>query len=87
MAQRESGPFGKLTAGYGDPKEWGRRIPRPRIGTWGIRHSLLAKHPQLDDLETSEMIEAGLHPTAQQVEANVQKLEEHEAEIANPLPQ
>jgi hypothetical protein len=33
------------------------------------------------------MIEAGLHPTAQQVEANVQKLEEHEAEIANPLPQ
>lgn len=35
-----------------------------------------------DDLETSEMIEAGLHPTAQQVEANVQKLEEHEAEIA-----
>jgi hypothetical protein len=35
-----------------------------------------------DDLETSEMIKAGLHPTAQQVAANVQKLEEHEAEIA-----
>src|ERR1700745_2245455 len=27
-----------------------------------------------DDLETAEMIEAGLHPTAQQVEANVQQL-------------
>ncbi len=36
-----------------------------------------------DDLETSEMIEAGLHPTAMQVETNVQKLEEHEAEIDN----
>ncbi len=29
------------------------------------------------------MIEAGVHPTALQVEANVQKLEEHEAQIAN----
>jgi outer membrane protein OmpA-like peptidoglycan-associated protein len=36
-----------------------------------------------DDLETSEMIEAGVHPTAKQVEANVQQLEEHEAKIAN----
>jgi outer membrane protein OmpA-like peptidoglycan-associated protein len=31
-----------------------------------------------DDLETSEMIEAGLHPTAQQVAANVQALEAHQ---------
>jgi outer membrane protein OmpA-like peptidoglycan-associated protein len=30
-----------------------------------------------DDLETSEMIQAGLHPTAEQVAANVQTLEEH----------
>ena len=28
-----------------------------------------------DDLETAEMIEAGLHPTAQQVAANMQRLE------------
>src|SRR5215471_5962657 len=30
-----------------------------------------------DDLETAEMIQAGLHPTAQQVAANVQTLETH----------
>ncbi len=34
-----------------------------------------------DDLETSEMIEAGLHPTAEQVAENVRKLEEHEAQL------
>jgi outer membrane protein OmpA-like peptidoglycan-associated protein len=31
-----------------------------------------------DDLETAEMIEAGLHPTAQQVAANVAALEAHQ---------
>lgn len=30
-----------------------------------------------DDLETSEMIQAGLHPTAQQVNANMQAIESH----------
>src|SRR5215470_5774808 len=35
-----------------------------------------------DDLETAEMIQAGLHPTAQQVEANVQTLESHKQAIA-----
>jgi endonuclease YncB( thermonuclease family) len=30
-----------------------------------------------DDLETAEMIQSGLHPTAQQVAANVQTLESH----------
>jgi outer membrane protein OmpA-like peptidoglycan-associated protein len=35
-----------------------------------------------DDLETSEMIQAGLHPTAQQVAANVQTLETHKQAIA-----
>jgi len=35
-----------------------------------------------DDLETSEMIEAGLHPTAEQVAANVRTLEAHKQEIA-----
>jgi OmpA-OmpF porin, OOP family len=54
-------------------------------GTAGENGQVIAKTITVDgdDLETSEMIEAGLHPTAQQVEANVQKLEEHEAEIAN----
>jgi OOP family OmpA-OmpF porin len=35
-----------------------------------------------DDLETAEMIQAGLHPTAQQVAANVQTLEAHKAQLA-----
>ena len=34
-----------------------------------------------DDLETSEMIQAGVHPTAEQVAANVQRLESHHAGI------
>jgi hypothetical protein len=53
-------------------------------GTSGENGQVVAKTITVDgdDLETSEMIKAGLHPTAQQVAANVQKLEEHEAEIA-----
>jgi OmpA-OmpF porin, OOP family len=35
-----------------------------------------------DDLETTEMIEAGLHPTAEQVAANVRTLEAHQQTIA-----
>lgn len=35
-----------------------------------------------DDLETSEMIQAGLHPTAEQVDANVKRLESHSVELA-----
>jgi outer membrane protein OmpA-like peptidoglycan-associated protein len=35
-----------------------------------------------DDLETAEMIQSGLNPTAEQVAANVQKLEAHEQGIA-----
>ena len=34
-----------------------------------------------DDLETAEMIQAGLHPTAEQVAANVKTLEEHQDKI------
>ncbi len=34
-----------------------------------------------DDLETAEMIQAGLHPTAQQVAANVQTLEAHNQQL------
>lgn len=36
-----------------------------------------------DDLETAEMIQSGLHPTAQQVAANVQKLEAHSGQLAS----
>lgn len=35
-----------------------------------------------DDLETAEMIQSGLHPTAQQVAANIQLLEHHQHRIA-----
>jgi outer membrane protein OmpA-like peptidoglycan-associated protein len=35
-----------------------------------------------DDLETSEMIEAGLHPTAEQVAANVQRIRTNQQGIA-----
>jgi len=35
-----------------------------------------------DDLETAEMIQAGLHPTAEQVAANVQSLAAHEKDIS-----
>jgi OmpA-OmpF porin, OOP family len=35
-----------------------------------------------DDLETTEMIQAGLHPTAQQVEENMRTLEAHNKSIA-----
>jgi OOP family OmpA-OmpF porin len=35
-----------------------------------------------DDLETAEMIQAGLHPTAEQVEANMQAIENNRQNIA-----
>jgi OmpA-OmpF porin, OOP family len=35
-----------------------------------------------DDLETSEMIQAGLHPTAEQVATNVKRLETHSVQLA-----
>jgi outer membrane protein OmpA-like peptidoglycan-associated protein len=35
-----------------------------------------------DDLETAEMIESGLHPTAEQVAANVQTLDAHRGQLA-----
>jgi OmpA-OmpF porin, OOP family len=34
-----------------------------------------------DDLETAEMIQSGLHPTAEQVAANVQTLEAHQQQL------
>jgi len=36
-----------------------------------------------DDLEAAEMIQSGLHPTAQQVAANVQALEGHSGQLAS----
>jgi OOP family OmpA-OmpF porin len=36
-----------------------------------------------DDLETSEMIEAGLHPTAQQVDANMRAIEANKQNISS----
>jgi len=35
-----------------------------------------------DDLETAEMIQSGLHPTAQQVAANMQAIEAHQGQLA-----
>ena len=35
-----------------------------------------------DDLETAEMIQSGLHPTAQQVAANMRTLESHQQSLA-----
>jgi len=35
-----------------------------------------------DDLEAAEMVEAGLHPTAEQVAANVKTLEAHNGQLA-----
>jgi len=35
-----------------------------------------------DDLESAEMIQAGLHPTAEQVASNVKTLEDHQGQLA-----
>src|SRR6202008_702709 len=35
-----------------------------------------------DDLETAEMVQSGLHPTAEQVAANVQTLDAHRGQLA-----
>jgi len=40
-----------------------------------------------DDLETAEMIQSGLHPTAAQVAANVQALEAHNAQLESHTTQ
>jgi outer membrane protein OmpA-like peptidoglycan-associated protein len=40
-----------------------------------------------DDLETAQMIEAGLHPTAEQVAANVQALEAHSGQLESHTTQ
>jgi outer membrane protein OmpA-like peptidoglycan-associated protein len=52
-------------------------------GTFDDKGRIVAKTITTDgdDLETSEMIQAGLHPTAQQVETNVQLLAAHQQGI------
>jgi OOP family OmpA-OmpF porin len=40
-----------------------------------------------DDLETSEMIQSGLHPTAEQVAANVRMLETHSGQLQSHAAQ
>ena len=53
-------------------------------GTTDDQNRLVAKTITVDgdDLETSEMIEAGLHPTAEQVAANMKLIEANQQNIA-----
>ncbi len=53
-------------------------------GTTDDRGRIVAKTITTDgdDLETAEMIQAGLHPTAQQVSANMQAIEQHQKALA-----
>lgn len=62
-------------------------IPGLKIKVDGVsedRGRIVAKTITVDgdDLETAEMIQSGLHPTAQQVAANVQTLETHKQNIS-----
>jgi OmpA-OmpF porin, OOP family len=54
-------------------------------GTSDDRGRVVAKTITVDgdDLEAAEMIEAGLHPTAEQVEANVRTLEAHSGQLSS----
>jgi OOP family OmpA-OmpF porin len=72
---------------------WGRKemsnvvlIPGLKVdvdGTSDSQGRVIAKTITVDgdDLETAEMIQSGLHPTAEQVAANVQTLAEHQDKI------
>jgi outer membrane protein OmpA-like peptidoglycan-associated protein len=72
---------------------WGRKemssvvlIPGVKLSVDGVSDGqgrVVAKTITVDgdDLETAEMIQSGLHPTAEQVAANVQTLEEHDDKI------
>lgn len=73
---------------------WGRKdmsevalIPGLKVSVDGVSDDqarVTAKTVTVDgdDLETAELIQAGLHPTAEQVAANVQTLAEHQDKIA-----
>ena len=72
---------------------WGRKelssvvlIPGVKVSVDGVSDDqgrVAAKTITVDgdDLETAEMIQSGLHPTAEQVAANVQTLAEHQDKI------
>ena len=71
---------------------WGRKemsgvvlIPGVKVSVDGVSNDqgVAAKTITVDgdDLETAEMIQSGLHPTAEQVAANVQTLAEHQDKI------
>jgi outer membrane protein OmpA-like peptidoglycan-associated protein len=72
---------------------WGRKemssvvlIPGVKVSVDGVSDEqgrVAAKTITVDgdDLETAEMIQSGLHPTAEQVAANVKTLEEHQDKI------
>lgn len=55
------------------------------FGTPGSNGQLLAKKIVVDgdDLETAEMVQSGLQPTAEQVEANVKTLETHHQRLGS----
>lgn len=72
-----------------DQQEMGSTVLIPGLkikvdGVSGEQGQVLAKTITVDgdDLETAEMIQSGLHPTAQQVAANVQALEAHKQALA-----
>ena len=71
---------------------WGRKemssvvlIPGVKVEVDGVSNDQGAAAKTItvdgDDLETAEMIQSGLHPTAEQVAANVQTLAEHQDKI------
>jgi OmpA-OmpF porin, OOP family len=76
------------TGFFGLDKEMGNVVLIPGLkvrveGTAGGGGQVTANRITVDgdDLETAEMIQSGLHPTAQQVAENVRRLEEHNAKI------
>src|ERR1700746_3403993 len=60
-------------------------LKRKVEGVTGENGAVIAKTITVDgdDLETAEMIQSGLHPTAAQVEANLQTLGAHRGRIAD----
>src|SRR5438034_8846630 len=64
-------------------------IPGLKVRVDGVADSqgrLVAKTITVDgdDLETAEMIQSGVHPTAEQVAANLRTLEAHRGQLAEP---
>ena len=72
---------------------WGERILDPTVLIPGLKVTVKGRYNDEgrveaktiitdgDDMETSEMIQAGLHPTAQQVEENIKTLQDHAEQL------